>query len=268
MRPTFTALVTAATPTLLLLLAGVLPAVAQATPVVTGEAVSCPGLDYQRESGLAGLVRELDQEVTIPHARVMVSWTDAGGARSSRTVQSGDDGSYVVCGLPIDTPLTIQAGFASYTRRPATVRIAAGPPAGWDFGLEIAADTPRGDSAFPGRIIGTVSDRTSERPIDSAQLQLMGDDQSRMTDGNGRFSFADLTPGVYRIAVNHIAYDRTEQIVNVPANRTVEVNFGLSADPIEVEPLVVTVVRDTRLEIKGFYDRQEIGEKVGIGYFM
>ncbi len=251
------------------LAAGAGPAVAQAPPVSTaGEAVGCPGLDYNLESGLAGLVRGADEEVTIPNARIIVSWTDSGGGRRSRTMQSGDDGAYVLCGLPIDTPLLIQAGFASYTSEPATVRIAAGPPAGWDFRIEVADEARRGDAAFPGRIVGTVVDRTSDRPIDAAQLQLMGDDQSRMSDGNGRFSFADLTPGVYRIAVNHIAYDRMEQIVNVPANRTVEVNFNLSADPIEVEPLVVTVVRDSKLELRGFYDRQDIGEKIGNGYFM
>ena len=104
-------------------------AIAQAPPISTaGEAVSCPGLDYDLESGLAGLVRGTDEEVTIPNARIIVSWTDAGGGRRSRAMQSGDDGAYVLCGLPIETPLLIQARFASYTSVPATVRIAAGWP--------------------------------------------------------------------------------------------------------------------------------------------
>ena len=43
--------------------------------------------------------------------------------------------------------------------------------------------------------------------------------------------------------------------------------FNLSVDPIELEPLVVTVVRNSRLERRGYYERREIGEKVGNGVF-
>ena len=239
-------------------------------PLATGgaEIVECPGLDYETATGLAGLVRERDADVTIPSARVMATWVGSGGERGARSVEAGPDGAYVLCGLPTDTRLTVTAGFASYLSEPLSVQIEPGPPAGWDFEIQVDEGALRGDAAFPGRIVGTVFDRSSERPIESAQLTLMGDDLNQLSDGNGKFSFADLTPGVYRVAVHHIAYDRMEQIVQVPGNRTVEVRFNLSADPIELEPLVVTVVRDARLETRGFYDRQEIGEKVGNGVFL
>ncbi|MFV1987028.1 MAG: carboxypeptidase regulatory-like domain-containing protein [Gemmatimonadota bacterium] len=245
-------------------------AVAQPKPVRPGPsaaAVECPGLDYDVETGLAGLVRGADETVTIPNAFVVASWTDSDGARNTRTAEAGLDGVYVMCGLPTNTPISVRAGFADYSSDATTVRIEPGPPAGWDFEIEVDEGSFRGDAAFPGRIVGTVIDRRTDRPVESAQLELVGDDENRLSDGNGRFLFRDLTPGVYRVAVSHIAYERMEQIVNVPGNRTVDVRFSLSADPIELEPLVVTVVRDNRLERRGYYERRDIGEKVGNGVF-
>lgn len=237
----------------------------QPTPVPAP--VECPGLDYETETGLAGLVRGANETVTIPNAFVVVTWEDADGARNTRSAESGPDGAYLICGLPTDTRLSLRARFADYSSEETTVRIEAGPPAGWDFRIRVDEGALRGDAAFPGRIVGTVIDRRTERPIESAQLELVGDDTSRFSDGNGRFLFRDLTPGVYRVKVNHVAYDQMEQIGNVPGNRTVDVRFNMSADPIELEPLVVSVVRDQRLELRGYYDRREIGEKVGNGVF-
>jgi hypothetical protein len=244
-------------------------ALAQAGPRAAeiGRAVECPDLDYETETGLAGLVRGAAETVTIPNAFVLVSWTDSDGARNTRSAESDADGVYLVCGLPTDTQLSLRATFADYSSVVTSVRIAAGPPAGWNFEINVDEGALRGDDAFPGRIVGTVVDRGTSRPVESAELELVGDNTTRLSDGNGRFSFPDLTPGVYRVTVRHFAYDPMEQIVNVPNNRTIEVSFNMSADPIELEPLVVTVVRDQRLELRGYYDRRDLGEKIGNGVF-
>jgi hypothetical protein len=147
------------------------------------------------------------------------------------------------------------------------VTIEPGPPAGWNFQLLVDDDGVRGDAAFPGRIVGRVVDRNTDRPVDAASIVLEGEGIRRLSEGQGRYLFDDLPPGVYRLSVTHVTYDRTEQLVNVPGNRTVEVNFAMSVDPIELEPIVVTIVRDRRLEIKGFYERRELGEAIGNGVF-
>jgi len=53
----------------------------------------------------------------------------------------------------------------------------------------------------------------------------------------------------------------------VVADRTVDLRVALSADPIALEPLVVTALRDRRLELRGFYDRRTSGERLGQGFF-
>jgi len=232
-----------------------------------GEEVECPGLDYGAETGLAGLVREAGAQFTIPGARVLATWTSEGGARSSRAVETDEFGVYILCGVPVETSLEVRALFSEFVSDPVSVRIVAGPPAGWDFEITVDDGVLRGDAAFPGRIVGRVVDGRSARPVESADMSLVDDEVHRMTDGRGRFLFDALTPGIYRLRVDHLAYEPMEQVISVPGNRTVEVNFELSADPIDLEPLVVTVVRDRRLEVRGFYDRRDYAEAVGNGYF-
>lgn len=235
-------------------------------PLVAQE-VECPGLDYDARSGIAGRVREAGSEVTIPRARVVATWTTVSGGRGSLGGESDKDGVYVLCGLPTNTSIVIQAAFADFVTDPVRVRVEPGRPAGWDFTITIETTATRGSLAFPGRIVGRITDGRSRRAVDGAAVTLVGDDETRLSDGGGRYMFRNLAPGVYRIAIQHLAYEPVEQFVNVPGNRTVEVNFALSADPIELEPLVVTIIRNRRLELKGYYDRREIGERIGAGVF-
>lgn len=236
--------------------------------LTASEEVECPGLDYDVETGLAGLVREQGARFTIPGARVLATWTGEDGARNSRAAETDEFGVYILCGLPTETSLQVTALFTDFAADPVSVRIEPGPPAGWDFDIEVDDGVLRGDAAFPGRIVGRITDGRSDRSVESAELALVDDGVRKMSDGRGRFLFDALTPGIYRLRVSHLAYEDMEQVVSVPGNRTVEVNFALSADPIEVEPLVVSVVRDRRLEVRGFYERRDFSEAVGNGFFM
>ena len=244
-----------------------LVAVSAAAEPLHAQQVECPGLDYAARSGIAGLVRESGSKIPLPRAQVVATWTTVSGGRGSLGGESDKDGVYVLCGLPTNTSIEVQAAFADFVAAPLHVRVEPGPPAGWNFDVPVESGERNGDFAFPGRIVGRITDGRTDRPVESADVVLVGDDENRLSDGDGRYAFANLAPGVYRIDVKHLAYETLEQIVNVPGNRTVEVDFGLSADPIEVEPLVVSVVRDKRLEVKGYYERREMGERVGNGVF-
>ncbi len=232
------------------------------------EIAMCPGQADRALSGLAGMVRDSADGVPIPGATVIAVWEDDAGLRDRATAGVDEAGVYLLCGLPIRRPLTIQAVFTSFATPPLTVTLEPGPPAGWDFRIPIDAAVARGDAAFPGRVVGRIVDRDTKRAVEAAQVTLVGEAAPRVSDGNGRFSFEGLTPGLYRISVAHLAFEPVEQLLNVPGNRTLEVNFELSADPIELPPLVVTALREKRLEIKGFYDRKEIGENLGTGVFL
>ena len=233
------------------------------------EIAICAGQTDPELTGLAGLVRESSDEIIIPGARVLANWADATGQQHTATTETDRDGTYLLCGLPSRQALSIRASFATSVSTPREVTIEPGPPAGWDFeiGVEQTFIRPPG-LRTPGRIVGQITDRNSGRPVEAAALALAGEDQQRLSNGSGRFSFDDLSPGVYRLAVEHLAYETIDQLINVPSDHTLEVNFELTADPIELAPLVVTAVRDKRLELHGFYERKELGEKISNGVFV
>ncbi|MXX78663.1 MAG: PEGA domain-containing protein [Gemmatimonadales bacterium] len=83
----------------------------------------------------------------------------------------------------------------------------------------------------------------------------------------GRFILSDVRPGVHELRIRRLGYATLRQPVTVNQGLTTEVNIGLAPTPVEMEPIVATVTRIRRLEIKGFYERKYWGELTGNGYF-
>ena len=234
--------------------------------------VTCPAEMDPSLTGLAGVVRDTVQGILIPGATVSAAWTEGGGQRRTVSVEADYQGVYVLCGLPPLEALTVSASFPSFRTEPMQVSIAPGPPAGWDILVGVEEGALARLLTVPGRIVGRVLDRRSGRPVEAASIilsdTLLAEDRQRMTDGSGRFMFTDLDPGMYRVTVDHLTFDPVDQLVHLPSDRTVQVDFELSVDPIELAPIVVTALREKRLELQGFYDRREQGEAVGAGVFL
>ncbi len=245
---------------------------AQSPPVGSSRnIVTCPAEMDPSLTGLAGVVRDTLQGIVLPGATVSATWTEGEGQRRTVSVEADNEGVYVLCGLPPLEDLTVSAGFPSFRTEPARVSIEPGPPAGWDILVGLEEGALASLLTVPGRIVGRVLDRRSGRPVEAANVilsdTLLAEDRQRMTDGNGRFTFTDLEPGMYRVTVDHLTFDPLDQLVHLPSDRTVQVDFELSVDPIQLAPIVVTALREKRLELQGFYDRRELGEAIGAGIF-
>ncbi len=247
--------------------------VAQGPPLTPSRSiVTCPADMDPSLTGLAGIVRDTLQGVLIPGATVSATWIEDDGPRRTVSVEADDNGVYLLCGLPPMEDLTVSARFPSFRTEPVQVSIAPGPPAGWDILVGVEEGALARLLTVPGRIVGRVVDRGSGRPVEAANVvlsdTLLAEDRQRMTDGSGRFMFSDLDPGTYRVTVDHLTFDPLDQLVYLPSDRTVQVDFELSVDPIELAPIVVTALREKRLELQGFYDRRELGEAIGAGIFL
>jgi hypothetical protein len=70
------------------------------------------------------------------------------------------------------------------------------------------------------------------------------------------------------VEIERLGFEPITEVVSIVADRTVDLNVQMSVDPIALEPLVVTALRDRRLEIRGFYDRRMWSERTGLGEFM
>lgn len=249
------------------------PLAAQNPPINAARTiVTCPAEMDPSLTGLAGTVRDTLQGVFIPGATVSASWIEGEGRRRTVSVDANSEGVYVLCGLPPLEDLTVSARFPSFRTEPVQVSIAPGPPAGWDILVGVEEGALARLLTVPGRIVGRVIDRGSGRPVEAADVvlsdTLLAEDRRGMTDGSGRFTFTDLDPGTYRVTVDHLTFDPLDQLVYLPSDRTVQVDFELSVDPIELAPIVVTALREKRLELQGFYDRREQGEAIGSGVFL
>ena len=232
------------------------------------EPESCSADQDASQSGLVGFVRHAGAGYALPGAEVVAAWVTSDGQRTSASAEADEAGVYRLCGLPTNEQILLTATFVGYSTEPISVRIEPGPPAGYDFALNMSGQSALSEAGLePGRVVGRVLDRETGRTVEAADVVLQGFDERRATNANGRFMFADVTPGAYSVSVRHLAYEGIAQAVYVPPNRTIEVNFELTADPIELEPIVIIGVRDKRLENNGFYERQEISERLGLGVF-
>ena len=239
-----------------------------AIPLAAQEFVACPADGDPTLTGLAGVVQDTVEGIIISGATVSVEWDAGRGRRDTISVRTDQRGAYLLCGLPSGTSLTVRAELAAFATTPVEVSIAPGPPAGWDIAMDVRLRDSGGADRAAGRIVGRVVDRRSGRPVEAAEITLGDMEERRVTDGSGRYAFDRVPPGLHRVGAAHLAYEDVDQMVELPRDRTLQVNFELSVDPIELQPLVVTAVREKRLELQGFYERRELGELRGAGVFL
>lgn len=134
-------------------------------------------------------------------------------------------------------------------------------------GVVATSDTRSGESRIVGRLLG----ETDDRPVPSADVELVEASRRTVSTDRGRFTFDSLAAGTYTVKVHHVRYGDPTAEVKVPEDRTVDVEIGLTPEAVEVEPLRVTVdatVRLPALEAAGYYERKEWQQKLGLGEFL
>jgi len=207
---------------------------------------------------IIGRVTDASGSVRLPGAIISVRWTDA--VRRLTTVTTGGDGGFRVCAPKERDAAIVWAQFGQHSSRQEVVLLSAASPAELILRVEL-------ESQAAARIVGRVYDVETDAPIVAAVIELAGGTSIATTDSRGSFIVTGVSPGPNVLYVRHLGHADLEREIDAPSGATLEVEVGMSARPIEVEPLVVTVVRLRRLEIKGFYERKYWGELLGIGGF-
>lgn len=92
-------------------------------------------------------------------------------------------------------------------------------------GLHVDAQTQE-----PGAIVVTVSDVNTGKPIDNAQVFLLGGDspQSSLTNVKGVLVFENIQPGSYHVRVDAPGYEQTNTPVDVGEAQRARVNVALA----------------------------------------
>lgn len=109
-------------------------------------------------------------------------------------------------------------------------------------------------------ITGVVRDGVDGRPVVGATVWTAAAPQATQTDGRGRFTFTRLYPGRHLVRFSHLGYATRADSIGVEYGRMSNIRVLLSADPVQLDPIEVSVERrDIVLEQAGFYRREAIG---------
>ncbi len=107
-----------------------------------------------------------------------------------------------------------------------------------------AAGAPLPES---GQVRGRVVDARTGEPLIGANVQLKGASQGAATDLEGRFRIPNVPEGPQTFVASYIGYQKEEQTLEVPAGRTVELNFELDWEGSELGEVIVTAQAEGQL---------------------
>ncbi len=167
---------------------------------------------------------------------------------------SEEDGSFAMTGVSegIFRFIALKRG---YDMIDLTVAFTGPGPVQVEISMD-AQDVP--DPAGPGRFVGRVSDEATGRAVQGATVSVYPTDQTASTDRQGRFSISGISPGALLVTTEALGYETRSDTLAAFPGTTLELGITLSADPIELPPVVVTA-RNRTLEAAGFYRRADRG---------
>ncbi|HET8655400.1 MAG TPA: TonB-dependent receptor [Longimicrobiaceae bacterium] len=89
-----------------------------------------------------------------------------------------------------------------------------------------------------GSISGTVTNGATGEPLAGASVTIPTTKIGALTGANGQFTLTGVAPGSYTVRAAYLGYSAQEQTVTVTAGQTATVNFGLSAQAVQLEGIV------------------------------
>lgn len=218
------------------------PSVRTLWPVFCGEPAEAGGSHH---GVLLGEVLDRVTGVAQPLAAVRATWADEADRTLVVQAKANGTGSFALCGLPSQIPITVQAAFLGQVQADTVAHLGGRPLA--------IANVLMGLSE-PGEIFGKVVDSNTGEPIQSAVVTLVGTDHATVSNGMGNFSFEDVDPGQYTLQVDHLAYGVQALEIHL-ASQTLDIDARLSKRAIELEGITVTA-HNPMLERVGYYVRQ------------
>ncbi len=91
-----------------------------------------------------------------------------------------------------------------------------------------------------GTITGRVNDASSGQPLAAVQVFISALDLGGLTQQNGRYLLQNVPAGTHTLAVSRIGYRTIEAQVTVGGGQTVEQNFSVSEEALQLDEIIVT----------------------------
>jgi hypothetical protein len=165
---------------------------------------------------------------------------------------SDAEGRFVLTGLPAGRH-AIRAERLGYDQLVGVVEVPGNP----DF-VMLMTLTDVVDPSAAGQVVGRVLE-PGERGLSDVEVSVLGQERARtLSNQQGRFTIRDVEPGLVVVRFVRIGYAPRTATLVVQPGRTAEVSAAMAVQPIELEPVEVTI-RSLDLERAGFYDRASRG---------
>ena len=91
-----------------------------------------------------------------------------------------------------------------------------------------------------GAIKGTVYDKTTKDELPGANIIVKGTNIGTASNLDGKFILRDIPEGKQTIVTSYVGYEPQSMEIDIVANRTIEIDFNLSATALEGQEVVVT----------------------------
>ena len=109
-------------------------------------------------------------------------------------------------------------------------------------------------------VVGVLSDAEGGGSIPGAAVRVLGADAGTLTDHRGEFSLTEVSAGTLAVEFSALGYVTRTDTVRVTPGRVTNVRVGLSADPVRLDPIEVSVERrELALQDIGYYNREAEG---------
>jgi hypothetical protein len=215
------------------------------------------------EAAIVGRVHQRGDTLPAVGARVVGEWTaimlrDEHGVAVERTVKriegkTGPDGMYRLCGVPINTNITVTASTESATSGARPV-YSASPIVRMELPLDREVATT---ATFAGRVL--VDSTTA--PIEGAEIFFPELSKVARSVAGGEFRVPDIPPGKQHVVVRRVGFSSLDTTLSFAAD---EARRDVFLSRVRILDSVVVTDRMTERILRDF----EENRRLGIGHFM
>lgn len=196
-------------------------------------------------------------------ARVVAEWIvdprDSTKVRRTE-VRSAAGGGFRVCGVPVNTPLTLSAtADGAETSEPSVVRI---PSTARLARVELALDRVEQLASRGATFRGVVVSDSTHEPLVGAEVAVADLGKSVVTDAHGAFTLGGIPAGEHQIVVRRIGYGAADTKLAFDGHTTVERRVLLGR-AVTLETVTISE-KATERAMASF----EENRRLGLGHFV
>jgi hypothetical protein len=199
-----------------------------------------------RQAVSGGTVVAEWQRVAVVNKRIEVSTPQLIATTTS-------SGGFAFCGAPRDDDITLTAVRGRDTTGSVTLHVPAAGFAHQQLYVDNVGLAPQ------RRLVGTVVDAGSHRPVAGAQVTIAGTELSALTNDRGAFGISGAPGGSRAILVRAVGYAPERRTVEILSDQPASVDVGLTSLKTMLDTMRITARPLYSQDATGFDQRRKSG---------